>query len=128
MTVLLCGSSQTHLGTQMPSGGGHIIKAAPDYKNSIKEAISAIEAVFFSINGSKSKSLNEAIRKAKSDGFLLHPALEKGILNIYGWTSDENGVRHASFEYGGAVGENQARLMLVLCACLLNFIISSYQD
>jgi hypothetical protein len=27
MTVLLCGSSQTHLGTEMPSGGGHIIKA-----------------------------------------------------------------------------------------------------
>jgi hypothetical protein len=28
VTVLLCGSSQTHLGTEMPSGGGHIIKAA----------------------------------------------------------------------------------------------------
>ncbi|WHZ38046.1 hypothetical protein [Sagittula sp. MA-2] len=28
MTVLLCGSSQTHLGTQMPSGGGQNIKAA----------------------------------------------------------------------------------------------------
>ncbi|WP_157971109.1 hypothetical protein [Pseudogemmobacter bohemicus] len=27
MTALLCGSSQTHLGTQMPSGGGHIINA-----------------------------------------------------------------------------------------------------
>ncbi|NHB76682.1 hypothetical protein G8O29_07990 [Rhodobacter sp. M37P] len=27
MTVLLCGSSQTHLGTSMPSGGGHIIRA-----------------------------------------------------------------------------------------------------
>ena len=25
MTVLLCGSTQTHLGTSMPSGGGHII-------------------------------------------------------------------------------------------------------
>jgi hypothetical protein len=29
MTVLLCGSSQTHLGTKMPSGGGHIINAQP---------------------------------------------------------------------------------------------------
>lgn len=27
VTVLLCGSSQTHLGTLMPSGGGHIIRA-----------------------------------------------------------------------------------------------------
>lgn len=27
MTVLLCGSSQTQLGTEMPSRGGHIIKA-----------------------------------------------------------------------------------------------------
>jgi hypothetical protein len=30
MTVLLCGSSQTHLGTEMPSGGGHIIRAVTD--------------------------------------------------------------------------------------------------
>tara|TARA_R110002124_G_scaffold276871_2_gene447842 strand:- start:2606 stop:3406 length:801 start_codon:yes stop_codon:yes gene_type:complete len=28
-TFFLCGSSQTHLGTSMPSGGGHIIKADP---------------------------------------------------------------------------------------------------
>lgn len=27
VTVLLCGSLQTHLGTLMPSGGGHIINA-----------------------------------------------------------------------------------------------------
>jgi hypothetical protein len=27
MTALLCGLSQTHLGTPMPSGGGHIINA-----------------------------------------------------------------------------------------------------
>lgn len=27
MTVLLCGSLQTQLGTKMPSGGGHIINA-----------------------------------------------------------------------------------------------------
>ena len=26
ITVLLVGSSQTHLGTAMPSGGGHIIR------------------------------------------------------------------------------------------------------
>ena len=27
MTAPLCGSLQTHPGTQMPSGGGHIIRA-----------------------------------------------------------------------------------------------------
>jgi len=27
VTVLLCASSQSHLGTLMPSGGGHIIRA-----------------------------------------------------------------------------------------------------
>ncbi len=29
MNVLLCGSSQNYLGTQMPSGGFHIINVAP---------------------------------------------------------------------------------------------------
>jgi hypothetical protein len=28
VTALLCGSSQIHLGTLMPSGGGHVIRAA----------------------------------------------------------------------------------------------------
>ena len=32
MTVLLCGSSQTHLGTLMPLGGGHIIRAKDWHK------------------------------------------------------------------------------------------------
>ena len=32
MTVLLCGSSQTHLGTQMPSVGGYIIRADDPHK------------------------------------------------------------------------------------------------
>lgn len=29
MTALLCGSLQAHLGTHLPSGGGHTIKALP---------------------------------------------------------------------------------------------------
>jgi len=95
----------------------------PDYRNSVKEAVSAIEATFSVINGEKSNSLLAAFKLAEKNGFALHPALKKGILNIYGWTSDEEGVRHALFENDGEVGEAQAKLMLVLCSALMNFLI-----
>jgi phosphomannomutase len=50
MTALLCGPSQTHLGTLMPPGGGHIINAnlrpsgnAPEFRVYV-EAASEAEA------------------------------------------------------------------------------------
>lgn len=94
----------------------------PDYRNSIKESISAIESAFSSINGERSRNLSSALALAEKKGFKLHPALKNGISNIYGWTSDEEGVRHAFFENEGDIGERQAKLMLVLCSALLNFL------
>lgn len=97
-------------------------RQTPDYRNSIKESISAVESGFTAINGEKSKSLPDAMKKAEKNGFEMHPALTKGVSNIYGWTSDEGGVRHALVDATSNVGEPEARLMLVLCASFLNFL------
>lgn len=106
---------------------GHIKKAlefykkrpVADYKNSIKESISSIEALArIALNkpnatlGALSKSLN------------IHPAFKKAINELYGWTSDEGGIRHSENGKEFNTGEEEARFMLVECSALVNYIIS----
>ena len=114
-------ASKTHLSTAL---GLFADREKPDYRNSIKEAISAIESAFSTINGKRLNSLSDSVKMAEKKGFVLHPALKSGILSIYGWTSDEGGVRHALFDADSDVGEAQAKLMLVMCSALLNYLIS----
>jgi hypothetical protein len=61
----------------------------PDYRNSIKESISAVESLCQVIAGERA-TLGDALKLIKSK-VELHPALAKGFSSIYGWTSDEGG-------------------------------------
>jgi len=45
---------------------------------------------------------------------------------MYGWTSDESGIRHADNNKKLKVDEKEARYMLVQCSALINYIISQY--
>ena len=126
----------TNADAQFSTASMHIQKALalyasrenPDYNNSVKESISAIEAAFSVINGEKSKNMSSAIRLAEGKGFKLQPALKSGILNLYGWTSDENGVRHAMFDDTSQLSEAQAKLMLVICSGLMNYMVVTQSE
>ena len=96
-------------------------RPAPDYANAIKEAVSAVEGTVKLINGSRRGGLRDALEAvaAKID---LHPALKAGMQKLYGYASDEEGIRHARLE-AGTVDEAEARLMVVTCSALVNFLI-----
>jgi hypothetical protein len=66
----------------------------PDYRNSIKESISAVESVVQAIAGDSSATLGAAL-KAISEQTPIHPALNKSLSSLYGYTSDSGGIRHA---------------------------------
>jgi hypothetical protein len=66
----------------------------PDYRNSIKESISAIESICKEISNNKKADLAMALKDLKK-AIPIHPALEQGFLKIYGYTSDGDGIRHA---------------------------------
>ncbi len=90
-----------------------------DYKNSIKESISAIEALARIILNKPSATLG-----SMADLLNIHPAFRKAIKELYGWTSDEGGIRHAENGKELKVDEKEARFMLVQCSALVNYIIS----
>lgn len=98
---------------------------APDYRNSIKESISAIESVAKAISGNKKDSLAGAIDKIKGK-IKIHPALERGFKQLYGYTSDSDGIRHALMDEGTCDFED-AKYMLVSCSAFINYLIVKAQ-
>lgn len=96
-------------------------RESPDYRNSIKESISAIESISKAISTGSKDSLGGALDKIKGK-INLHPALEKGFKQIYGYTSDSDGIRHALTEESTCDFED-AKYMLVACSAFVNYLI-----
>jgi len=96
-------------------------KKAPDYRNSIKESISAIESVAKAISENAKDSLGAALDKIKGK-IKLHSALEKGFKQLYGYTSDSDGIRHALMEDHNCDFED-AKYMLVSSSAFINYLI-----
>ena len=94
----------------------------PDYRNSIKESISAVESAACEIVGKEKATLKEAlaILRSKRD---LHPALAKGFESIYGYTSDGDGIRHGMQERPELTADD-ARFFLVACSAFVNYLKS----
>lgn len=98
----------------------------PDYKNSIKESISAVESICKIITKSDTATLNEALQKLKEHGVELHGALKKSFSSLYGYTSDEGGIRHAESLLESKVTFEEAKYMLVSCCAFVNYLIAEY--
>lgn len=92
----------------------------PDYENSIKESISAVEAMCNEITGKKS-SLGDALKLIKQKSS-LHPSLALAFEKIYGYTSDASGIRHAGQIGGPGSTFNEAKFMLVACSGFVNYL------
>jgi hypothetical protein len=101
-------------------------KPTPDYRNSIKESISAVEAAARLIAQLPTATLGDAIKRIDNK-HNLHSAFKDGILKIYGYTNDRGGIRHSLTE-GTNVDEADARFMLVFCSAFANYLISRYDD
>lgn len=93
----------------------------PDYRNSIKESISAVEAIAQIISQNHKAGLGQAL-KIIEQSVGLHGALKKGFMSIYGYTSDEGGIRHAMLEES-KVDFEDAKYMLVSCSAFINYLI-----
>ncbi len=96
-------------------------KQNPDFRNSIKESISAIESLACEITGNPKAKLGDAlglVRKKKG----LHPALEKAFSALYGYTSDADGIRHKLLDES-TVTFADAKFMLISCSAFVNYLI-----
>ena len=99
------------------------LKQNPDYENSIKESILAVESILKQI-GSPKKTLGQNIKNLQD----IHPALREGFSKLYGFTSDKNGIRHASFKGYLTCDFETAKYMLVTCSAFCNLLNSKFSS
>lgn len=97
----------------------------PDYPNSIKESITAVEALALIITGADrgQATLGKMLGELENDGVKIHPALKDAFNKLYGYTSDAKGIRHAGKLDGSDATFEEAKYMLVSCSAFVNYLI-----
>jgi hypothetical protein len=94
----------------------------PDYRNSIKESISAVEAICTTIVGMPHASLGDALARIETK-VSIHAAQKEAFQKLYGYTSDAEGIRHALSGEATLTGDD-AKFMLVSCSAFIEFLVS----
>ncbi len=93
----------------------------PDYENSIKESISAVEALCSDKLG-QGVSLGQALEKLCKQGLNIHPNMKEAFHLLFKYTSDASGIRHAGQIGGVASTFEEAKFMLVTCSAFINYL------
>jgi hypothetical protein len=93
------------------------------FADSVRESIHAVEAVSTTLDPS-ANVLSKALAKLEQK-ISIHPAMKSGFTALYGYTSDEKGIRHALLEDSAAkVDETDAMFMLGACAAFVSYLIN----
>ena len=108
-------------------GASHLRNAsdcinARDWAGSVRESIHAVESVARQLDSKASRGLKPALVSIERRGG-LHPALKAAFNKLYGYTSDEQGVRHATLDPSDSnVGMDEALFMLGACASFASYL------
>lgn len=98
-----------------------------DYASSIRNSVHAVESVARTL-APGTNTLNPALAiLEKKHG--LHGALKSGFGSLYGFSSDEDGIRHALIDDANAkVDEVDALYMFGACAAFVSYLIGRSRE
>lgn len=99
----------------------------PNYENSIQSAVKGLEELVNRLLGETGNSLGDGIRKVGEQKG-LHQAFVKAISNLFGFASDENGLRHGNGKEAHKLDFDEAKCILLLCCTVANYLVSLYKD
>lgn len=95
----------------------------PDFRNSIKESISAVEALCRELTGEE--TLGKALKKLKDNGITIQTQLEEAFKKLYVYTNQpDTGIRHCLMDDDATYhpSYNEAYFMLVSCSAFINYL------
>ncbi len=98
-------------------------KKNPDFRNSMKESISAVESLCKIITGDKNATLGDSLKVIEKK-YPLHESLKKAFSALYGYTSDSGGIRHSLKDEVSDLKFEDAKFMLVICSAFVNYLIA----
>lgn len=96
--------------------------AKKEYSKSIRESIHSIESMIRILTGNKNIKFSDGMRELNKK-FSLHPAFGEGLIKLYGFSSDEDGVRHSSVQGTESIDEETAFYFLGSCASFITLLI-----
>ena len=100
----------------------------PDYRNSMKESILAVEAVCCLIVKKANATLGDALKIIEKRNVIkLHPAQKEAFSKLYGYTNDANGIRH-HLKDKSKINSADARYFLVIYSAFVNYLIGLAND
>ncbi|MGF1610173.1 MAG: AbiJ-NTD4 domain-containing protein [Kiloniellales bacterium] len=110
----------------------HLQKASENinagrYADSVREAIHAVESVAQKLSDKADKTLDPALNELAKN-IQLHPALKTGFSKLYGYSSNEKGVRHALHDDEAKVDMHDAVFMLGACASFVTYLVGKSRD
>ena len=99
-----------------------------DYRNSIKESISAVEA--FCREKTGENTLGRALSSLERNNIIIHSQLKSAFEKLYAYTNQpETGIRHCSMDNEGKYTPtaDEALFMLVSCSAFINYLSKKVQ-
>lgn len=94
----------------------------PDYENSIKESILAVEVYTDKLTGEK--TLGKALKVLEDKGIEINQQLKEAFIKLYAYTNSAKGVRHGGDRNSNGANFEEARFMLVTCSAFINYLKS----
>ena len=95
------------------------------YADAVRESIHAVESVAKMIDPKAKKTLGPALKSLADAGVLKHPSLQQAFEKLYGYASDEKGIRHALLdEEEAAVDLDNAVFMFAACAAFSAYLVN----
>ena len=95
---------------------------AGNFAGTVRDSIHAVESAVRVLepSGDFSKALSKLEQKTN-----IHGALKKGFLSLYGFSSDEQGIRHPLLDKEApSVDEADAMFMIGACSAFLSYLIN----
>ena len=97
---------------------------AGDWAGAVRHSINAVESVARRI-APEAKTLVPALNKMGE----LHPALREAFSSLYGYTSDEQGIRHALLDEAASPAQrDEAVFMLGACASFVSYMLRKHRQ
>ena len=110
--------------THLRDAAAHI--NAQQFADSISDSIHAVESVARQIDP-KSKPLGPALNFLEKAGLVKHPALKEAFSKLYGYTSDEQGIRHSLTDKNSPdVDLDEAMFMFEACASFAAYLVNKH--
>ena len=118
----------------MEGAATHLHKAAKhinerQYSDSIADSIHAVESVARLISPKQAKTLGPALDSLENAGVIKHKALKGAFSKLYGYTNDEQGIRHPLLDKDSPdVGLDEAMFMFGACASFAAYLVNKHQQ